>query len=59
MKAFILTRIGLVNSKIEWLFNLDSIGRNINNIMEFPEFPGKVSDVKTLFLGGDRSNYIT
>jgi len=59
MKAFLLTRIGLSNSKIEWLFNLDSIGRNICNIMEFPEFSGKVSDVKTLFLGGDRSNYIT
>jgi hypothetical protein len=60
MRAFILTRLIEKNNIFTWNFNIDSIKNNIENIMSFPQFDKNLKYVNpTLFLGGEKSNYIT
>ena len=61
MRAFILTRIGEKDKKFSWSFNIESIKNNIENIMHFPNFSNQIKKYEnlTLFLGGEKSNYIT
>ena len=41
-----------------WQFNIKSIIEHVNDIMGFPEFDTQFLK-KTLFLGGELSDYIT
>lgn len=59
-KQFLLKNIyweDTAANKMNWRFNLDVIDRKYNNIGV--EIPDKRSDVQTLVIRGDRSNYIT
>ena len=59
MRAFILTRIAeFENGIFSWNFNIKSINENIENIMQFPNVDKKY-EKSTLFMGGEKSNYIT
>jgi hypothetical protein len=59
MRSFILTRISeFPNGIFSWNFNIKSINENIENIMQFPNIENKFEKL-TLFMGGEKSNYIT
>ncbi|MEO8760441.1 MAG: alpha/beta fold hydrolase [Bacteroidia bacterium] len=45
------------NSKMNWRFNLAAIIKNYNEILV--DVPQKVSEVNTLFIRGEKSDYIT
>jgi esterase len=57
MRMFILTRITEKEGKFTWNFNVSAISNFIENIMDFPSFSTKFTK-PTLFLGGEKSNYI-
>ena len=60
MRAFILTRIAeFENGTFKWNFNITAINENIENIMKFPSFTEEKYEKLTLFMGGEKSNYIT
>ncbi|CAH2266220.1 jg17806 [Pararge aegeria aegeria] len=58
--GFILMNIGVKQDKsIGWLCNIDVLKRHFTDIASFPsEMIGKQYAGPTLFIGGDKSNYI-
>jgi esterase len=59
-KQFLLKNIyweDTANSKMNWRFNLATITKNYNEIAR--AVPEKKSEVNTLFIRGEKSNYIT
>ena len=57
-RQFLLTRLAQKNGKTFWNFNIHSIIKHVDEIMEFPKFNTKFEN-PTLFIGGQLSNYIT
>ncbi|RNA09428.1 alpha beta hydrolase domain-containing 11 [Brachionus plicatilis] len=57
-RQFILTRLKEENGNIRWNFNLDAIMTHYQDIMNFPAFKNQYHN-PALFLGGERSDYIT
>lgn len=57
LRDFILTNIDQRNGKIMWRLNLDALGKNLQDIVEFPKFYNSY-DGRTVFIAGRNSPQI-
>jgi len=58
-RQFLLKNLFWKDEKLAWKFNLDVIARELNNVAEGFDANNKSIEIPTLFIRGDRSNYIT
>ncbi|CAF0754837.1 unnamed protein product [Rotaria sordida] len=61
VRDFLLTLLAHDESsgQFVWRANLEALDENINDIMSFPaEYDNTTTDVETLFIAGEKSNYI-
>ena len=58
IRQFLVRNLVEVDGKIRWRVNLDSIINNQPVMADFPEFDTTYNG-PTLFIGGDKSQYIT
>ena len=56
IRQFLLQNLVRDEGSFSWRINLEAIGNNMESLVGYPELPP--SDVKTLFIRGERSDYI-
>jgi pimeloyl-ACP methyl ester carboxylesterase len=58
VRSFLLTNLTRKGPTLEWRFNLNAIEENMLILKSFPNFDKEQYNRPTLFIGGDKSNYI-
>lgn len=57
IRQFLLQNLVREDGSYRWRINLEAIRDNMNQLLDYPDLPP--SDIETLFIGGQMSNYIT
>ena len=59
MRQFILTNLEQSSLGVRWKINLQFFKKNLQNLLEFPNYDGLQYEGPTLFIAGRDSDYIT